>query len=182
MPCPPPGDLPHPGIELGSPARQADSFPAEPRKALVCLQGALKSLLVLGCRQVATSQGRFTERLCHSGLPTVTGGGAGSWGLPWDGDSSPKTSHSLPDSLSSAKRNLPPIRGHHHPPSESECGCFFSPCMRWTEPASRSFSHLWGFSQLTDVIRNGKDGNLRSEWFSNTEARSTCPAIFHPPR
>ena len=27
---PSPGDLPHPGIELGSPALQADSLPAEP--------------------------------------------------------------------------------------------------------------------------------------------------------
>ena len=27
--CPPPGDLPNPGIELGSPALQADSLPAE---------------------------------------------------------------------------------------------------------------------------------------------------------
>ena len=29
MPCPPPGDLPDPGIEPGSPALQADSLPAE---------------------------------------------------------------------------------------------------------------------------------------------------------
>ena len=29
LPCPPPGDLPDPGIELGSPALQADSLPAE---------------------------------------------------------------------------------------------------------------------------------------------------------
>ena len=26
LPCPPPGDLPHPGIERGSPALQADAF------------------------------------------------------------------------------------------------------------------------------------------------------------
>ena len=30
LPCPPPGDLPHPGIEPGSPALRADSLPAEP--------------------------------------------------------------------------------------------------------------------------------------------------------
>ena len=31
LPCPPPGDLPHPGIEPGSPASQADFFfTAEP--------------------------------------------------------------------------------------------------------------------------------------------------------
>ena len=29
MPSPPPGDLPDPGIELGSPALKADSLPAE---------------------------------------------------------------------------------------------------------------------------------------------------------
>ena len=29
LPCPPPGDLPNPGIKLGSPALQADSLPAE---------------------------------------------------------------------------------------------------------------------------------------------------------
>ena len=30
LPFPPPGDLPHPGIEPGSPALQADSLPTEP--------------------------------------------------------------------------------------------------------------------------------------------------------
>ena len=30
LPGPPPGDLPDPGIELGSPAPQADSLPCEP--------------------------------------------------------------------------------------------------------------------------------------------------------
>ena len=30
LPCPPPGDLPHPGIEPRSPALQADSLPSEP--------------------------------------------------------------------------------------------------------------------------------------------------------
>ena len=29
LPCPPPGDLPNPGIESGSPALQADSLPSE---------------------------------------------------------------------------------------------------------------------------------------------------------
>ena len=31
MPFPLPGDLPYPGIEAGSPALQADSFPPEPQ-------------------------------------------------------------------------------------------------------------------------------------------------------
>jgi len=30
LPCPPPGDLPNPGIEPRSPALQADSSPSEP--------------------------------------------------------------------------------------------------------------------------------------------------------
>ena len=30
LPCPPPGDLPNPGIKPGSPALQADSLPSEP--------------------------------------------------------------------------------------------------------------------------------------------------------
>ena len=30
LPCPSPGDLPNPGIELRSPALQADSLPSEP--------------------------------------------------------------------------------------------------------------------------------------------------------
>ena len=30
LPCPPPGDLPDPGIEPGSPALQADSLPIDP--------------------------------------------------------------------------------------------------------------------------------------------------------
>ena len=35
LPCPPPGDLPHPGIQLKSPALQADSLSSElPRKLL----------------------------------------------------------------------------------------------------------------------------------------------------
>ena len=30
LPCPPPGDLPNPQVEPGSPALQADSLPSEP--------------------------------------------------------------------------------------------------------------------------------------------------------
>ena len=30
LPCPPPGDLPNPGIKPGSPMLQADSLPSEP--------------------------------------------------------------------------------------------------------------------------------------------------------
>ena len=35
LPCPPPGDLPNPGIEPRSPTLQADSLPAELRGRLV---------------------------------------------------------------------------------------------------------------------------------------------------
>ena len=36
LPCPPPGDLPNPGIKPSSPALQVDSLPAElPRKPIV---------------------------------------------------------------------------------------------------------------------------------------------------
>jgi len=30
LPCPPPGDLPNPGVESRSPTFQADSLPSEP--------------------------------------------------------------------------------------------------------------------------------------------------------
>ena len=30
LPCPPPGDLPDPGMQPGSPTLQADSLPSEP--------------------------------------------------------------------------------------------------------------------------------------------------------
>ena len=37
LPCPPPGDLPHPGIRHRSPTLQADSLPAEPPRKQACL-------------------------------------------------------------------------------------------------------------------------------------------------
>ena len=38
LPCPPPGDLPNPGIKPRSPALQADSLPAElPKKPHICV-------------------------------------------------------------------------------------------------------------------------------------------------
>jgi len=35
LPCPSPGDLPHPGIEPRSPTLQADSLPCEPPGSLI---------------------------------------------------------------------------------------------------------------------------------------------------
>jgi len=35
LPCPTPGDLPHLGVEPGSPALQADSLPSEPPRNIM---------------------------------------------------------------------------------------------------------------------------------------------------
>ena len=44
LPCPPPGDLPDPGIEPGSPASQADALTSEPPgKPMINLDSVLKS-------------------------------------------------------------------------------------------------------------------------------------------
>ena len=49
LPCPPPGDLPNPGIEPRSPAMQADSFPSEPPgKPFMLLNIPLNDLGVVG--------------------------------------------------------------------------------------------------------------------------------------
>ena len=42
LPFPSPGDLPDPGIEPGSPALQADSFPSEPPGKFTRIRGTLK--------------------------------------------------------------------------------------------------------------------------------------------
>ena len=49
LPCPPPGDLPSPGIESGSPALQADSLPSEPLgKPVVGIKETAKGLSAFG--------------------------------------------------------------------------------------------------------------------------------------
>ena len=45
LPFPSPEDLPHPGIEPGSPALQADTLPSEPPGSLVILVYIIKYLL-----------------------------------------------------------------------------------------------------------------------------------------
>ena len=56
LPCPPPGDLPNPGIKPRSPALQADSLPAEP-------QGKPKNT---GAGSLSLLQGIFlTQKLNH---------------------------------------------------------------------------------------------------------------------
>ena len=43
LPCPPPGDVPEPGIEPRSPTLQVDSLPFEPPgKLKICLTGSKK--------------------------------------------------------------------------------------------------------------------------------------------
>ena len=51
LPCPPPGDLPNPGIEPKSSTLQADSLPSQPpgkpmMEAGECLLGVKKALIV----------------------------------------------------------------------------------------------------------------------------------------
>ena len=50
LPCPPPGDLPDPGIEPRSPALQADSLPAEPPGKRVQVRGFISVISVELCR------------------------------------------------------------------------------------------------------------------------------------
>ena len=50
LPCPPPGDLPNPGIKLvspASPALQVDSLPTEPLGKLFCLRRVHKHFMEL---------------------------------------------------------------------------------------------------------------------------------------
>ena len=54
LPCPPPGDLPNPGVEPRSPALQADSLPAEPPG---------KPLAIISCLQTLTFGFPFTLQL-----------------------------------------------------------------------------------------------------------------------
>ena len=71
LPCPPPGDLPDPGIEPVSPAFQADSFTAEPlRKPFRVImvrfnsEGLLSSsLCCLPCVYASTSRSVFLIKI-----------------------------------------------------------------------------------------------------------------------
>ena len=50
LPCPPPGNLPNPGIEARSPALQADSLPSEPPGKT--RNSGVTSLSLLHCRWI----------------------------------------------------------------------------------------------------------------------------------
>ena len=76
FPCPPPGDLLNPGIELGSPALQVDSLPAEPPGkpkdtgvgSLSLIQGIFptqeSNWTLLHCRQIL-------HQLSYQGSPDI---------------------------------------------------------------------------------------------------------------
>ena len=57
LPCPPPGDLPNPGIEDGCPALQVDSLPSEPPGKIL-----LNSLIEEGSRRTLQSAQRKIQR------------------------------------------------------------------------------------------------------------------------
>ena len=53
LPCPPPGDLPNPGIELRSPSLQADSLASEPPgKPIFILSTSISSSVKCVCKSV----------------------------------------------------------------------------------------------------------------------------------
>ena len=65
LPCPPPGDLPDPGIEPMSPALQVDSLPSEPLGKPSCFcECTLKR-----------AQGRCTGTTLRDGIREEVGGG-----------------------------------------------------------------------------------------------------------
>ena len=63
VPCPPPGNLPNPGIEPGSPALQADSLPSEPPVKPLLQKKATKGIVSFLFGQERRSQPRQHEFL-----------------------------------------------------------------------------------------------------------------------
>ena len=55
LPFPPPGDLPHRGIEPGSPALQADALTSEPAGKPICMQICKNSCISPHCVHVCES-------------------------------------------------------------------------------------------------------------------------------
>ena len=60
LPLPPPGDLPHPGIELTSPALEGRFFTTEPPGKQVCGEARFQVILVRDC---ASRNNAFKERM-----------------------------------------------------------------------------------------------------------------------
>ena len=89
LPCPPPGDLPNPGIEPRSPALQVDSLPSEPpgkpsssenpkfRLPATSCEHLLHLLPTLLCQETHTRSGGRGQR-CHCLLSRHTHTKAGS--------------------------------------------------------------------------------------------------------
>ena len=78
-PCPPPGDLPDPGVELGSPALQAASLPSEPlwkpTQGGVCSPSA-RGLMSGGERPGAQQEGNRGSSLASRKTPASQTAGA----------------------------------------------------------------------------------------------------------
>ena len=78
-PCPPPGDLPDPGVELGSPALQAASLPSEPlwkpTQGGVCSPSA-RGLMSGGERPGAQQEGNRGSSLASWKTPASQTAGA----------------------------------------------------------------------------------------------------------
>ena len=138
LPCPPPGDLPNPGIEPRSPALEADSLPSEPTGkpkkdhttykvyhndyvALYCLPPQLLNT----CFLTSLSQIPPAEPSClpssapihsssHSHMPS-----APSFLPAMDFPASPITS-TLSNTLFSPQRNSQPLSSRLIPPSFSK--------------------------------------------------------------
>ena len=87
---PSPGDLPDPGVELGSSALQVDSLPSEPPGKAICMYGGLvaKSCLTLATPwtvacQTPLSMG-FSRQEYWSGFPFPSPGDLPDPGIkPW---------------------------------------------------------------------------------------------------
>ena len=60
----PPGDLPHPGIKLGSPALQADSLTSEPpgkQGSTQCMNGNKQFLVKNGEKETRVTEGEMVK-------------------------------------------------------------------------------------------------------------------------
>ena len=67
LPCPPPGDLPNPGINSGSPALQVNSLPSEPpgksRRCGVRVYAELLCIHLKVCGEKQKVPAEFSEEL-----------------------------------------------------------------------------------------------------------------------
>ena len=95
LPCPPPGDLPNPGIEPPSPALLADSLCSEPpgklKQELIIVMGGLLNLCPLCPLMARSAFGSGKPWGCTEAgsrepcLPAGQGREELGWGEPWKG-------------------------------------------------------------------------------------------------